>query len=29
MARLRVIPMDDNGELLIGEFEGLISPKTG
>jgi cysteine desulfurase / selenocysteine lyase len=27
-ARLRVIPMDDNGELLMGEFEGLISPKT-
>jgi cysteine desulfurase / selenocysteine lyase len=27
-AKLRVIPMNDNGELLIDEFENLLSPKT-
>jgi selenocysteine lyase/cysteine desulfurase len=27
-AILKVIPMNDNGELLIGEYEKLFSPKT-
>jgi cysteine desulfurase / selenocysteine lyase len=27
-AKLRVIPMNDEGELLIDEFEKLLSPKT-
>lgn len=27
-AILKIIPMSDNGELMIGEFEKLISPKT-
>src|SRR6266853_2190663 len=27
-AKLRVIPMNDDGELLVDEFEKLISPKT-
>jgi len=27
-ARLRVIPMDDNGELLLDEYEKLLGPKT-
>lgn len=27
-AKLRVIPMDDNSELLIDEFERMLSPKT-
>jgi cysteine desulfurase/selenocysteine lyase len=27
-AILKVIPVDDNGELMMGEFEKLITPKT-
>lgn len=27
-ARLRVAPVDDNGDLLLGEFEKLFSPQT-
>ncbi|MBW7887354.1 MAG: cysteine desulfurase [Bacteroidetes bacterium] len=27
-AKLRVIPMNDNGELMLEEFEKLLSPKT-
>ena len=27
-ARLRVIPVDDNGDLVAGEFEKLLSPRT-
>jgi len=27
-ARLRVVPINDNGELLLDEFERLIGPKT-
>ncbi|MFT4153119.1 SufS family cysteine desulfurase [Parafilimonas sp.] len=27
-AKLKVIPVDDNGELMISEFEKLITPKT-
>jgi len=27
-AILKVIPVDDNGELMMGEFEKLINPKT-
>ncbi len=27
-ARLRVAPIDDRGELIVGEFERLISPRT-
>jgi cysteine desulfurase/selenocysteine lyase len=27
-ARLRVIPMNDRGELLIDEFQSMLSPKT-
>ena len=27
-ARLRVAPMDDNGDLIIPEYEKLLSPKT-
>src|SRR5579871_695028 len=27
-AKLKIIPIDDNGELLMNEFEKLITPKT-
>src|SRR5450432_3493417 len=27
-ANLKIIPVDDNGELIISEFEKLITPKT-
>jgi cysteine desulfurase / selenocysteine lyase len=27
-AKLKIIPVDDNGELIMSEFENLISPKT-
>jgi cysteine desulfurase/selenocysteine lyase len=27
-ARLRVVPIDDNGELMMDEFERLLGPKT-
>ncbi len=27
-AKLKIIPVDDNGELIMSEFENLITPKT-
>jgi cysteine desulfurase/selenocysteine lyase len=27
-AKLKIIPVDDNGELIMAEFENLITPKT-